>query len=706
MLRKAILGLSFASLLTQCTMENSSDFGQPVAAEKDHEMTVHGHTRNDEYYWLRERENPEVIAYLNAENAYREQIMSGTERLQNHLYNEMVGRIKKDDSSVPYELRGYWYYTRYTEEGEYPIYCRKKGSLEAEEEIMLDVNELAKGHAYYQVGGIAIHPNNQIISFGVDTVSRRIYTLYTKDLGSGEVKAISEAECSGGSTWSEDGTHLFYTVKDLETLRSDRIKRWNAETGSHDVVFTEEDETFSCFVFKSKSRAFVFIGSSSTVSDEYRFIPSDQPTAAFQVVQARERGLEYGISHFGDHFYIRTNKDGATNFKLMRTAVATPGQENWEDVLPHREEVFLQDMELFQKYLVVEEREEGLTKIRIENWESGEVRYLPFEEETYTAYLGSNPSFEQSYLRYGYTSLTTPSSVVDYEFDGGAKTVQKVQEVVGGYDKERYETKRIWATAKDGTKIPMSLVYRKDLLRKGAPNPTLLYGYGSYGITIDPQFSSVRLSLLDRGFVYAIAHIRGSQYLGRPWYEDGKMFQKKNTFTDFIACAETLIEEEYASTETLMAMGGSAGGLLMGAVVNERPDLFRGVIAAVPFVDVVTTMLDETIPLTTGEYDEWGNPNNEDSYQYMLSYSPYDQVKEQDYPAMLITTGLHDSQVQYWEPAKWMARLRKMRTNKDEVLLMYCNMETGHGGASGRFEALRETAMEYAFFLDLMGIKS
>jgi oligopeptidase B len=705
MQQKVILGLSFVALMTQCTMNETPNTGEPIAKEVAHEMTIHGDTRNDEYYWMRDRENPEVIDYLNSENAYREQIMKGTEKLQERLYEEIVGRIKKDDSSVPYLLDGYYYYTRFEGEKEYPLYCRKKGSLEADEEVMLDVNELAEGHSYYQIAGLSIHPNNQKIAFGVDTISRRIYTIYTKDLVTGAIDIVTENECTGGSTWSADGNYLFYTVKDLETLRSNKIKRWDAQGGSHELIFEEDDETFTCFVYKSKSRKYLMIGSSSTMADEHRFLAADNPTGKFQVIQPRERGLEYSTSHFGDYFYIRTNADEATNFKLMKAPVEAPSKENWTDVLPHDENVLFTDMELFEEYLVTEERSNGLVRIRIQPW-GGEAYYLPFEEETYTAYVGNNPSFDQKHLRYGYTSLTTPGSVIDYDFATGEKTVRKEQEVLGGYDKSKYETKRIWATADDGKKVAMSIVYRKDLIREDGPNPTLLYGYGSYGYTIDPSFSTVRLSLLDRGFVYAIAHIRGSQYMGRPWYEDGKMFNKINTFTDFIACGDALIEQGYATSETLMAMGGSAGGLLMGAVVNMRPDLFRGVIAAVPFVDVVTTMLDESIPLTTGEFDEWGNPKNKDSYDYMLSYSPYDQVKAQDYPALLITTGLHDSQVQYWEPAKWIARLRKKRTNKDEVLLMYCNMETGHGGASGRFEALKETAMEYAFFLDLMGIKS
>ena len=696
MQQKVILGLSFVALMTKCTMNETPNTGEPIAKEVAHEMTIHGDTRNDEYYWMRDRENPEVIDYLNSENAYREQIMKGTEKLQERLYEEIVGRIKKDDSSVPYLLDGYYYYTRFEGEKEYPLYCRKKGSLEADEEVMLNVNELAVGHSYYQIAGLSIHPNNQKIAFGVDTVSRRIYTIYTKDLVTGAIDIVTENECTGGSTWSADGNYLFYTVKDLETLRSNKIKRWDAQSGTHELIFEEEDETFTCFVYKSKSRKYLMIGSSSTMADEHRFLAADNPTGEFQIIQPRERGLEYSTSHFGDYFYIRTNADEATNFKLMKAPVEAPSKENWTDVLPHDENVLFTDMELFEEYLVTEERSNGLVRIRIQPW-GGEAYYLPFEEETYTAYVGNNPSFDQKHLRYGYTSLTTPGSVIDYDFATGEKTVRKEQEVLGGYDKSKYETKRIWATADDGKKVAMSIVYRKDLIREDGPNPTLLYGYGSYGYTIDPSFSTVRLSLLDRGFVYAIAHIRGSQYMGRPWYEDGKMFNKINTFTDFIACGDALVEQGYATPETLMAMGGSAGGLLMGAVVNMRPDLFRGVIAAVPFVDVVTTMLDESIPLTTGEFDEWGNPKNKDSYDYMLAYSPYDQVKAQDYPALLITTGLHDSQVQYWEPAKWIARLRKKRTNKDEVLLMYCNMETGHGGASGRFEALKETAMEYAF---------
>jgi oligopeptidase B len=687
-------------------MKDVTKIAAPKAVERPHKMVMHGDERVDEFYWLRDRENPEVIEYLNAENAYLEEVMADTKPFQEQLFDEMVGRIKKDDSSVPYELDGYFYYTRYEGDSEYPIYCRKWATLEAEEEVMLDVNDLAKEHSYYQIGGLSIHPGNHQIIFGVDTVGRRMYALHHKDLKTGTIRQISEQECSGGGTWSADGSFVFYTAKDPDTLRSAYIKRWNAQTGEHVQIYHEEDETFNTYVFKTRSRKYLLIGSSSTLTDEIWYLPSDQPEGTFQVFHPRERGLEYGVSHFGDHFYIRTNADGAVNFKLMRTALNETSKAHWEEVIPHREEVLFEGMELFSNYLVVEERSQGLTQIRIQNWSDGQYYYLPFEEEVYTSYLGTNPSFDQKHLRYGYTSLTTPSSVIDYDFETGEKVLQKQQEVVGGYDASKYETKRIWATAQDGTKVPMSMVYRRDLHTPGTPSPTLLYGYGSYGITIDPSFSSVRLSLLDRGFVYVIAHIRGSQYLGRPWYEDGKMFVKRNTFTDFISCAEKLIADGTTDASNLMAMGGSAGGLLMGAVMNMRPELFKGMIAAVPFVDVVTTMLDESIPLTTGEYDEWGNPNHEDSYHYMKSYSPYDNIVPQDLPALLITTGLHDSQVQYWEPAKWIARLRKSKTNPESPLLMYCNMETGHGGASGRFEALKETAMEYAFFLDLVGIRS
>ncbi len=688
-------------------MKGSDSIPQPKAQKKPHQIITHGITRQDDYFWLNDRDNKEVIDYLNAENNYREKIMEDTKDFQQNLFDEMVGRIKKDDSSVPYKLDGWFYYTRFEGDQEYPFFCRKKETLDAPEEIMLNVNELAKGHSYYHVGGISVSPDKKMIAFGVDTVSRRIYTVYFKNLETGEILDETIENTTGSAIWAADNKTLFYSRKNEKTLRSERILKHKFGTNIPDSeVYFEEDETFSTFVYKSKSKKYLLIGSSSTLSDEYRFLSADNPDGEFKIIQPRVRELEYSVAHFNDSWFIRTNKDGATNFKIMKTPLLATTKENWVEVIPHREYVFIEGMELFTNFFTLEERSKGLTQMRIERWDTGEKHYLDFGEESYTAYTGTNPDFNTEYLRYGYTSHTTPSSVIDYNMRTKEKKVLKEQEVVGGYDKTKYTSKRIWATAKDGTKIPVSLVYKNDLKNDKEGNPLLLYGYGAYGVTVDATFSSTRLSLLDRGFIFAVAHIRGGQYLGRKWYESGKLLKKKNSFNDFISCAQSLIDEKYTNPAKLFAMGGSAGGLLMGAVINMRPNLFKGVIAAVPFVDVVSTMLDDSIPLTTGEYDEWGNPNNKEYFEYMLSYSPYDQVEAKDYPALLITTGLHDSQVQYWEPAKWIAKLRDLRTNKDKPLLMFCNMETGHGGASGRFESYKETAMEYAFLLDLMDIKS
>lgn len=673
----------------------------PLAKQIPHVHEIHGHQRQDPFYWLNERENPEVITYLEAENAYTKAMMANTEPLQETLFKEIKGRIKEDDSSVPYFLNGYFYYTRFEVGREYPIYCRKKDSLENPEEILLNVNELAEGHDYYQVAGLSVSPDNQLLAFGVDTVSRRIYTIHFKNLITGEELDDRIPNTTGGFTWAADNRTGFYTVKDA-ALRPHKIFRHTLGTAEDAEIYHEADETFTCGVGKTKSREYILIASSSTLSDEYRILKADNPSGEFEVFRARKRGLEYGIDHFGNYWYIRTNKDQATNFKLMRCPLGKTAEENWEEVIPHRPEVLLEGIELFKDYLAVDERSQGLNRICIKPWDGSPEHYLDFGEETYSAYIGANPEFDSHVLRYGYTSLTTPGSVIDYDMLTREKTVKKETEIPGGYDKTQYASERIWATAPDGKRVAISLVYKKDLKKVG--NPLLLYGYGSYGATMDPGFSVSRLSLLDRGFVYAIAHIRGGQYLGREWYEDGKLLNKKNTFTDFIACGEHLIKEGYTSKEHLYALGGSAGGLLMGAVVNMRPDLFHGVVAAVPFVDVVTTMLDPSIPLTTGEYDEWGNPNEKEYYDYILSYSPYDQVQAKDYPAMLVTTGLHDSQVQYWEPAKWVAKLRITKTDNNPLLL-HCNMETGHSGASGRFNAIKEVAMEYAFLLDLEGIR-
>jgi oligopeptidase B len=697
--------LAILAVMAAQSCKSTTSMKPPVAAKKAHELTIHGDTRIDNYYWLRDRDNPEVIAYLEAENAYRESVMKGTRQFQKDLYDEIVGRIKQDDESVPYKENGYYYYTRYEEGKEYPIFCRKKETLEAEEEVMANVNEMAEGYDYYQVGGLSVSPDNRYMAIGIDTVSRRKYTIYIKDLETEQMLEDRIPLTTGGASWASDSKTLFYTQKDDETLRSKAIFRHAMGTvAAGDVmVYEETDETFGTAVYKTKSKKYLVIASYSTLTSEFRFLPADDPEGEFKVIQPRERGLEYNISHFGDYFYIITNLD-ATNFRLMKTPVGKTEKENWEEVIPHRQDVFLEGMEIFKNYLVLEERKEGLSMLRVIPWDGSEEHYIDMGEEVYSASIATNPEFDSGVLRYRYSSLTTPNTVIDYAMANREKSIMKQDEVLGGdFDPANYEARRIYATADDGKKIPMSIVYRKGIELDGS-NPTLLYGYGSYGITMDPGFRSVRLSLLDRGFVYAIAHIRGSQIYGRPWYEDGKLLKKMNTFTDFNDCAEHLINEKYTSPRHLYAMGGSAGGLLMGAVINLQPELYQGVIAAVPFVDVVTTMLDEDIPLTTAEYDEWGNPNEKEYYDYMLSYSPYDQVEAKDYPNLLVTTGLHDSQVQYWEPTKWVAKLRDMKTDK-HLLLLYCNMDTGHGGASGRFEQYRETAMEYAFLFSLEGIK-
>ncbi|WP_396194209.1 S9 family peptidase [Flavobacterium sp.] len=669
-------------------------------------LEKHGHSRTDNYYWLNERENPEVIDYLNKENEYYQKSTAHTKDFQNSLFEEMKARIKEDDESVPYFYNGYFYITRFEKGKDYPIHSRKKGSMEAPEEIMFDCNEMAKGHAYFNLSGLSVSEDNVWASFGVDTVSRRQYTIQIKNLQTGEILPVAIENTTAGATWASDNQTLFYSRKDEQTLRADKIYKHKLGTAaSQDVlVFFEKDETFDVSVYKSKSKKYIIINSNSTMTTEYRMVLSATPDDKFTIFQKRTRGLEYSMSHFGDHFYIVTNKDKATNFKLMKTPEDATAKENWVDVIPHRDEVLLEDIDIFAAYLVVTERYNGLNQIRIMPWSGEGAYYLPFESETFTAYTTTNLDFETEILRYSFQSLATPSSVIDFNMRTQTKTILKEQEVLGGeFDKNNYTEERIWATAKDGTKVPISLVYRKGL-KKNGQNPTLLYAYGSYGVTMDCYFSSVRLSLLDRGFIYAIAHIRGGEDLGRPWYENGKLLKKKNTFTDFIDCSQFLIAQKYTSSQHLYAEGGSAGGLLMGAIVNMAPSLYHGVIAQVPFVDVVTTMLDDSIPLTTGEYDEWGNPNVKKYYNYMLSYSPYDNVTAQEYPNMYVATGLHDSQVQYWEPAKWVAKLRNLKTDNN-ILYLDTNMDAGHGGASGRFEAIKEIAKEYSFLLDLEGIK-
>ena len=674
----------------------------PIAKIVPKKLEKHGDVRTDNYYWLNERENPEVIDYLNKENDFYKQSTAHTKQFQDDLFLEMKARIKEDDSSVPYLYNGYWYITRFETGKDYPIYSRKKGSLDAKEEILFDCNEMAKGHAYFNLSGMSVSGDNKLVAFGLDLVSRRQYTIQIKNLETGEILADKIENTTGGSCWSEDNKTLFYTGKDAQTLRSDKVFKHKIGTNSSEdfLVFHEKDDTYNTFVYKEKSKKYIIVGSGSTLTTEYQILEATNPDGKFRVFQPRTRGLEYSISFYKDKFYILTNADKATNFKLMITPENATSKENWTDLIPHRKDVLLEGIEIFKNYLVVEERSNGLNKIQIKPWDGSGDYYLPFNIETYTCYTTSNVDFDTDILRYGYQSMATPSSVIDFNMKTKEKTILKEQEVLGGkFDKNNYTEERIWATATDGTKIPMSIVYRKGI-KKDGKNPVLQYAYGSYGSSMDPYFSSTRLSLLDRGFIYVIAHIRGGEDLGRDWYENGKLLKKKNTFTDFIDCSKYLIAEKYTSPEHLYAEGGSAGGLLMGAVVNMAPELYNGVIAQVPFVDVITTMLDDSIPLTTGEYDEWGNPNEKKFYDYMLSYSPYDQVKAQAYPNMYVSTGLHDSQVQYFEPAKWVAKLRVMKTN-DKQLFLDTNMEAGHGGASGRFEALKELAKEFAFLFDL-----
>ena len=679
----------------------------PLAAKKPTIFTNHNDKRIDNYYWLNQRENPEVIEYLKAENAYYDTITAATKDFQKSLFVEMKARIKEDDESVPYKKNGYFYISRYIKGGQYPIFSRKKNTLEAPEEILFNGNKMAEGHDYFSLVGLNVSPNNKLAAFGVDTVSRRQYNIQIKDLETGKIYPELIKNTTGNSVWANDNKTLYYTQKNPTTLRSERIFKHILGTDpSEDVeIFFEADDTFGVYVTKSKSNAYILIGSYSTLSSEYQYLDANKPEDDFKIFQPREKDLEYSLAHYKDHFYILTNEGKATNFKIMKTPETATSKDNWTEVIAHREDVLVEDMSLFKDYMVIEERTNGLNKIRIKRWDNTADYYLPFEEETYSAYVYVNPEFDTDILRYGYNSLTTPASVIDFNMKDKSFEIKKEQEVLGGkFHKNNYTSQRIWATAKDGKKVAISLVHHKNT-KLTPKTPILLYAYGSYGYTIDPNFSSTRLSLLDRGFVFAIAHIRGGQYLGRSWYEDGKLLHKKNTFTDFIVCADYLIEQGYTSPKHLYAEGGSAGGLLMGAVVNMASKRFNGVIAAVPFVDVVTTMLDDSIPLTTGEYDEWGNPNEKDYYEYIKSYSPYDNVTAQDYPNMLVTTGLHDSQVQYFEPAKWVAKLRELKTDNN-VLLLHTDMKVGHGGASGRFDALKDIAREQAFLLDLEGISN
>lgn len=676
----------------------------PTVEKKAKDFLMHGDKRVDEYYWLNERENPKVIDYLKAENAYVDTMMSGTKELQEKLFQEMKGRIKEKDESVPVLNNGYFYYNKFEEGKQYPIFCRKKGSLDAPEEIMFDQNKMAEGHKYYSVGVIRISDNNELAAFTTDHVSRRLYNLQIKNLTTGEVYPETIPNVEGGSiVWASDNKTIFYILQDTTTLLGYQVYRHTLGTdpGNDVLMYEEKDDRYYLDIGRTRSKKYVTIASSmNEVSTEYRLLDASDPTGAFKVFEPRKMDFQYHIDHAADgKFYILTDWD-APNFRVMASEDGKTGKENWIELIPARKDVYIADFNTFKNHLVLTEVKDAMRQIRVIKQASKKDEYIAFDEKVYTAGQSSNPESNTNILRIVYTSMTTPYTVIDYNMDTKEKTVKKETEVIG-YKKEGYETDRIWATARDGVKVPVTLLYKKGMKKDGA-NPLLLMAYGSYGNSIFPGFNSTVISLVDRGFIYTIAHVRGGQEMGRTWYDNGHLLKKKNTFYDFIDCGEFLVKENYTSNKHLYANGGSAGGLLMGAVLNLAPEMWNGVVAEVPFVDVITTMSDASIPLTTGEYKEWGNPADSTEYFYMKSYSPYDNVEAKNYPNILVTTGLHDSQVQYFEPAKWVAKLREFNKSKN-VILFKTNMDAGHGGASGRFESLREDALNYAFLLALEG---
>lgn len=676
---------------------------QPPMAKKIPKTTnIHGETLVDNYFWLREKNNPDVLAYLEAENAYTDAAMKPTEALQATLYKEMIGHIKETDQTVPYHDGGYVYYSR-TEAGkQYPIYCRRRGNMTAKEEVTLDVNELAKGLKFMSLGAYVVSDDGNYLAYTTDSTGYRQYTLHVKDLRTGQLLP-EKIERVGSVMWATDNKTIFYSTEDAVTKRSDKFFRHTVGGNASDLVYEDKDELFDVYGARTRDRKMIFIVSGSKTSTEYRYIPADKPAEAPKVILPREPEHEYAVDHRGDLFYIRTNQ-GAKNFRLVTAPVADPQKKNWKEVIAPRADVKIDDIDLFANHLVVTELENGLQQLRVIDLKTNKSHRIEFPEPVYTAFVSTNPEFNTKTLRYGYQSLVTPNSTFDYDMDAKHSTLLKQTEVPGGFDRANYKSERVFATASDGTRIPISMVYRKGIKMDGK-NPLLLYGYGSYGISITPNFSSSRLSLLDRGVVYAIAHIRGGGELGEPWREAGRMMKKKNTFTDFISSAEFLINQKYTSSDRVVIQGGSAGGMLMGAVVNMRPDLFKAAVAQVPFVDIINTMLDASLPLTTSEYIEWGNPNEKPAYDYMKSYSPYDNIKAQNYPAMLIKVSLNDSQVPYWEGAKFAAKLRSTKTDSN-ILLLKTNMGAGHGGSSGRYDALHEVAFDYAFMLNQFGIAS
>jgi len=701
---------ALVTLLSTCPIAavNAHESSPPVAKKMPKQLVSPAGNRVDDYYWLRDdtRSDSDMLAYLAAENAYTDAGMAHTKALQDKLFAEITGRLKKDDASVPVEIRGYWYYTRFVKGGEYPIYARKKASMDAAEEIVLDGNKLAEGKGYYRIGDTEVSTNNQLLAYSEDTAGRRIYSLRFKDLATGKALPDVLADVTGQVVWANDNRTVFYIKKDLQTLLGDHVYRHELGTPQdHDVlVYEEKDKSFYTSIRKSRGDKSIFIDHDSTLIKGTSALSADTPGGAFKPVLELEKNHEYSVAQQGDWYYIRSNWN-ATNFRLMKVPVGKAADKaHWQEVIGQRDDVFLSNFVLFDGYLVVSERQHGLIRLRIIDQKTGKSRDIGFDDPAYLARLTQNPNLHAHSLRYAYSSFTTPNSIYEYDLASGKRTLLKRDEVVGGFNPSEYASERLFIRARDGVEVPVSIAYRRDKFQKDGSNPMYQYGYGSYGITVDARFSASLLSLLDRGFVYALVHVRGGQMLGRQWYEDGKLLHKKHTFTDFIDATKALVQQKYAARDKVFAVGGSAGGLLMGAVANLAPGLYRGIAAHVPFVDVVTTMLDASIPLTTNEYDEWGNPNEKKYYDYMLSYSPYDQVKAQDYPNLLVTTGLYDSQVQYFEPTKWVAKLRTTKTDHNKLFL-HINMEAGHGGKSGRYRRFRDRALEYAFFLDLLGVK-
>lgn len=667
----------------------------PQPVKKAYHHSKHGDIRQDDYFWLRERENPEVLAYLKSENDYTAAQMAGVKPLEEQLFQELKSRVKEDESSAPVKDGNYYYSARYEVGQQYPLHTRRLGSVTGPEEILINVPADAQGHKFYQSTGPRMSPDHNMMAWAVDTVGRRFFTLYFKDLRSGKILPHKLENVTGNMAWANDNTTVFYVQQNPETLRSEKVYRFNLHTGKSELVYHEKDETFNVYVYKSLSDKFVFIGSYATLTSEVRYVDADQPSAAPQLFAAREREHKYMVTDHGDRFYIVSNKN-AKNYKLLTAELHHTQVSEWKELIPHRQDTYLMDVTVFKNNLVLEERFNGITQLTITDLHAKNPYKIPFADQSYLASVGDNREFDTETLRYNYESMRLSSS----EYDLNMKTHQQVlvkREEVPNYNEDLYRTERVFITVRDGTKVPVSLIMKKELKLDGTA-PMLVYGYGSYGANMDPWFNSEIFSLVDRGFVYAKAHIRGGSEMGREWYDQGRTVNKKNTFYDFIDCTMELINLKYASPQRVFAMGGSAGGLLMGAVMNMRPDLYRGIVAQVPFVDVISTMLDESIPLTTGEYDEWGNPNEKAAYDYIKSYSPYDNVKDARYPNVLVTTGLHDSQVQYWEPAKWVPRLRE-HNQGDSLILLKTDLEAGHGGASGRFNQLKETATEYAFIL-------